>query len=111
MAVDDSYTIALLHGNGSNGGTVFTDESGKTWTRGGGPTTLTPGQVFGSAYLDIGTTGRLTTPLVTDFDPHDGGGDPIDFTVDFWVKYGSSNGGKWVSCLSDAGRVYSPLIS
>ena len=48
-AVDDSYTVALLHMNGDNNSTTFTDESGKTWTSHNGAKISTAEYVFGGA--------------------------------------------------------------
>ena len=31
-AVDDGYTVSLLHMNGADASTTFSDESGKTWS-------------------------------------------------------------------------------
>lgn len=35
MSVDDQFTKSLLHFDGANASTIFTDESGKIWTRTG----------------------------------------------------------------------------
>ena len=48
-AVDDSNTKILLHMDGANAGTVFTDESGKTWTVGGNAQFSTNSPKFGTA--------------------------------------------------------------
>lgn len=68
--------------NGDNDGTVFTDETGKTWSRTGTPVTKTASPKFGSAsaYFD-GNSCRITTPVHDDFNFSNG-----DFTVDFWFK-------------------------
>src|SRR5689334_6463249 len=47
--VDDSYTKALLHFNGSDGSTTFTDESGKTWSVNGDAQIDTAQSEFGGA--------------------------------------------------------------
>ncbi len=80
-AVDDSYTKSLLHLNGADGGTTFTDESGKTWTISSGflyPQTKTDYYKFGGAsgYFQ----GYIETANSPDFDP---GAEP--FTIDFWI--------------------------
>ena len=49
MAVDDSYTKALLHMDGADGSTTFIDESGKTWTRAGNAQIDTSQYKFGGA--------------------------------------------------------------
>ena len=52
MAVDDSYTKSLLHFNGADASTTFTDESGKVWSvysAGSWPQIRTADKKFGSA--------------------------------------------------------------
>lgn len=77
----DSYTKLLLHMDGSDNGTTFTDECGKTVTR-SGVVTKTGVKKFGtaSAYFD-GTDDYLTVPNSSDFAF---GTDA--FTIDCWVK-------------------------
>ncbi len=82
MAVDDSFTKSLLHFNGVDGGTVFTDESGKAWTPANQAQIDTAQYKFGGASgLFDGTTDYISTPNSTDFDFGTG-----DFTIDFWVR-------------------------
>lgn len=82
MAVDDSYTKSLLHFDGSDLSTTFTDESGKTWTPYDNARLSTTSPKFGTAsgYFDGGTD-RITVPASSDFDFGTG-----EFTVDFWIK-------------------------
>lgn len=49
MAVDDTFTKALLHMDGADGSTTFTDESGKIWTAAGNAQIDTAQSVFGGA--------------------------------------------------------------
>jgi len=51
MAVDDIYTVSLLHMNGADGSTSITDESGKTWTLNGNAQLDTAKKKFGTASL------------------------------------------------------------
>ena len=82
MAVDDSYTKALLHMDGANGSTTFTDESGKTWTATGGATIATAQSKFGGASGYFDATGQVKiTSAVPDFDMGTG-----DWTVDMWFR-------------------------
>jgi len=81
----DSYTKLMLHCDGANAGTTFTDSSliPKTVTRNQG-TTVTAIKKFGTAagYFDgSGTypTGNLVVANDSDFDFTG------DFTVDFWL--------------------------
>jgi hypothetical protein len=84
--VDDSYSITLLHMDGDNNSTLFTDESGKFWQPNGDAKIVTAQSKFGgaSAYFD-GTGDYLTTPDNNDFVFGTG-----DFTVDFWFRTSSS---------------------
>lgn len=68
MAVDDSNTKVLLHFNGANNSTTFTDESGKAWTARGNAKISTAQSVFGGAagLLD-GTTDYIDSPDHADF--------------------------------------------
>ncbi len=80
--VDDSYTKSLLHFNGTDASTTFTDESGKTWTANGDAQIDTAQSKFGGASgLFDGNGDYVSTGSSSDFSF---GG---DFTIDCWVKY------------------------
>jgi len=83
----DSYTKLLLHMDGSDNGTTFTDECGKTVTR-SGAVTKTGVKKFGTAsgYFD-GTGDYLS--LADSDDWCFGSG---DFTIDFWMYLTNLNG-------------------
>lgn len=82
MAIDDSYSKVLLHMNGSDGSTTFTDESGKTWTRSGNAQIDTAQYKFGGASgLFDGSGDYVSTPDHADFAFGNG-----NFTIDFWFK-------------------------
>jgi hypothetical protein len=51
MAIDDAFTIALLHLNGVDTSTTFTDEAGNTWTARGNAQLDTAQKKFGTASL------------------------------------------------------------
>ncbi|MCK9578288.1 LamG domain-containing protein [bacterium] len=78
----DSSTVLLMHMDGVNNGTTFTDQSGKAISRVGNTKTITATKKFGtaSAYFD-GSGDYLSIPTSTDFDFGTG-----DFTIDFWVN-------------------------
>lgn len=57
MAVDDSYTKALLHFDGTDTSTTITDESGKTCTAHGDAQLDTAQKKFGTASLLLDGTG------------------------------------------------------
>jgi hypothetical protein len=91
--VDDSYTKALLHVNGSDASTTFTDESGKTWTPVGNAQIDTAQSKFGGASgLFDGTDDNITTPDSDDFYFGTGA-----FTIDFWFRLSAfpTDGNLW----------------
>lgn len=91
MAVDDSLTKILLHGDGTDGSTTFTDEGGSSWARNSNNIALdTDQKKFGTAsflassgtdYLNL--TGGLTTVINPGASP---------FTFDGWARYGAVPG-------------------
>ena len=78
-----SNVTALLHMDGSNNGTTFTDETGKTWTAGGDAKTSTSQIKYGTASL--ATTGSAGAGRVvsTSNGLSLGSG---DFTVEFFYR-------------------------
>lgn len=83
MAVDDIYTKLLLHMDGADNGTTFTDEAGHTLTPVGNACTKTAVKKFGSAsaYFD-GNGDYITSPASDDFAFGTG-----QFTVDMWIRF------------------------
>jgi hypothetical protein len=82
MAVDDAFTIALLHMDGTDASTTFTDESGKTWTANADAQLDTAQYKFGSASGLFDSVGDyVDTGDSSDFDFGTG-----DWTVDFWIR-------------------------
>jgi hypothetical protein len=83
MAIDDTYTKSLLHMDGANNGTTFTDESGKTWTAENTAKLSTTSPKFGTAsgIFDGNAATCVDTPAATDFNVGSG-----DFTIDLWFK-------------------------
>jgi hypothetical protein len=82
--VGDPYWVnysSLLHFDGANGSTTFTDQSGKVWTRGGNTVISTAISKFGgaSAFFD-GSGDYIDTPDNDDFEFGNG-----DFTIEAWV--------------------------
>ena len=78
-----SSITSLLHFDGANGSTTFTDESGKTWTVFGGAEIDTTTFKFGTAsgLFVRSTDSWIQTPNDTDFDVGAG-----EFTVHCWVN-------------------------
>ena len=86
-AVDDSYTVSLLHFDGTDGSTSITDESGKTWSS---SAQIDDAQSkFGGTSELFNSTTSITSPGNTDFVF---GTD--DFTIDFWLRTDNFNGNK-----------------
>jgi hypothetical protein len=68
MTIDNSYTVSLLHMDGADASTTFTDESGKTWTAAGSAQIDTAQSKFGGASgLFDGTGDYISTPDSADF--------------------------------------------
>ena len=75
------YVKALLHMNGTDASTTFTDEDGKTWTARGNAQIDTAQKKFGTASGLFDATGDwIDTPDHADFSVGSG-----DFTIDFWI--------------------------
>ena len=83
----DENTKLMLHCDGANDGTTFTDStfSPKTVTVVGNTHTDTAVKKFGTAAAEFdGTTDKLTVASTADFNPFG-----VDFTVDFWLNVDS----------------------
>lgn len=89
----DAYTVAMLHGNGSDGSTTITDETGKAWTARGNAQIDTAQSVFGGAsILFDGTGDSVDTPDHADWQL-DGGSNSNEWTIDFRVRYNGAPAG------------------
>jgi hypothetical protein len=103
MAVDDSYTKVLLHMDGTDASTTFTDESGKSWTRSGDAQIDTAQSVFGGAAGLFDTNDYIYTADHADFNIA-----ALDFSFDFRLRlittgfqiicgqYGGAGNNGWV---------------
>jgi len=113
MPLDDAYTKALLHMNGVDTSTTFTDESGKTWTTSNHAQIDTAQSKFGGASgLFDGVDDSITTPDHADFSLGTN-----DFTIDTQFRTGVLPSGvnynvfsqytawqnQWHFALADAG--------
>lgn len=77
-----SSVVALLHFNGADGSTTFTDQTGKIWTPNGNAQIDTAQSEFGGASgLFDGSGDFISTPQHTDFDITSG-----DFTLEMWLR-------------------------
>lgn len=84
--LDDSNSKALLHMNGADASTTFTDESGKTWTVAGDAQIDTAQSKFGGASgLFDGSVDYLTSPDSDDWQL-DGGSNSNKWTIDGWLR-------------------------
>lgn len=80
-----SSVVSLLHFNGTNGSTTFTDQKGVTWTRGGTPTISTAQSKFGGASgVFNGSTDYLYTETSANFSFSSS-----DFTVEGYFNLNS----------------------
>lgn len=78
--------VALLHFDGADGSTTFTDQTGKVWTPFGNAQLDTSAVKYGAASGQFDGAGDyLTTPSSTDFDFGTG-----DFTIEFWLRVSSA---------------------
>lgn len=78
---DFSNVTALMHFDGTNGSTTFTDEIGHTFSAVSGAKLSTANKEFGTAALILnGSSDYITTPDNADFDFGSG-----DFTIECWV--------------------------
>lgn len=76
-----SSVQALLHFNGTNGGTTFTDVTGRTWTRTGGAQTSTAQFKWGGASLLLDGVGDFLSTADSaslELGSH-------DFTIEAWI--------------------------
>lgn len=89
---------SLLHFDGPNGSTVFTDESGKVWTPSGACQISTTDPKIG-ASCGLFSGGRITTPATDTLAFGTG-----DFTIAFWIKTSQNvAGGAGVARVIGAG--------
>ena len=99
MPVDDANTVALLHMDGADASTTFTDESGKTWTAGGNAQIDTAQYKFGGASgLFDGSGDYIDTPDSADFHVSN-----EDFTIDMWIRPAALNQIGFICAQADSG--------
>lgn len=100
--------LALLHFDGADGGTTFTDECGRGWASNGSATLTTTAPKFGTACLNAagaaaGGIGAVANQRAQFHNPG------IPTTVDFWFRttattqysclYSANGGGGGFDCL------------
>ena len=91
----DSDTVLLLHGDGSNGGTTFTDSSSNNYTLSvtGNTHTDTAVKKIGTASIQFDGTGDYLS--LADNSNLNFANNP--FTVEFWVYFNSVGSGVYVN--------------
>lgn len=94
MALDDSYTVSLLHMNGSDASTTFIDEnSAISWAASGNAQIDTAQSVFGGASgVFDGTGDYISTTDRVDIWRLDNGSNSNKWTVDFRVRFNGDPG-------------------
>jgi photosystem II stability/assembly factor-like uncharacterized protein len=87
MSGIDQYAKLVIHTEGVNDGTVFTDSSitGHSITASGVANTSSDQKKFGNTSLELSGTGQLSIPHSDEFNFN-----TTDWTIDFWV-YNSSD--------------------
>jgi len=101
MNGNDQYTKMLLHCNGADTSTTFTDSArigtAKTVTANGNAQVDTAQSKFGGASgLFDGTGDYLSIPTSSDFDFASG-----DFTIDFWVRPNALSGHEGLTSINN----------
>jgi len=93
------YTKLLLHADGANGSTNFTDEAGKTVTANGNAhIDASQGKFGGSSGLFDGNGDYLSLAYSDDWNFGSG-----DFTIDFWVNFNAFPTGDGYMTFYDQG--------
>jgi hypothetical protein len=104
----DTDTVLMLHMNGADASTTFTDSStsAKTMTAVANAQIDTGQSKFGGASGQFDGTGDwITTGDSNDWDWGTG-----DLTVDFWVRFSTLTNGNFYSMISINCRTYGPRI-
>lgn len=90
-----SNVVSLLHFDGTNGSTTFTDVIGKTWSAVGSAQLSTATKKYGTAALNLSAASgdAISTPGHADFNFGTG-----DFTIEGWFCPAATTRGYWYSC-------------
>jgi hypothetical protein len=107
--VDPQFTSVslLLHGNGANGSTTFTDNSrfGHSFTTTGSPTISTTESKFGGSSLFFNGSSSLTTTSAEAFSL---GGQ--DFTIEVWANLSSVSAGRTILSFNSVSPAADSLL-
>lgn len=94
----DAYVVSMLHMNGADAATLFTDERGKVWTANGNAQIDTAQSKFGGASgLFDGTGDYIDTPDHADFDVGSG-----NFTIEAWVRLNATGINQYICGQMDS---------
>lgn len=83
----DGYTVLLLHCNGNDASTSFTDETGKAVTANGNAQIDTAQSKFGGASCILDGTGDYLSLSDSADWQLDGGSNSNAWTIDFWLRF------------------------
>lgn len=95
--------ISLLHFDGTNGSTTFTDQKSRSWSASGDAALTTSVVKFGTAAMDCSTGGALSSDAGDSF----GTG---DFTVEFWFRPDTLTGALNVFDTRDSAGATAPAL-
>lgn len=90
--------VSLLHFDGADGSTDFTDVTGRVWTPTNSPTISTSNSLFGGASLALDDGDRLSTSGSVDFQFGTG-----DFTIEGWFRQTKAGSGFGTNFFLDIG--------
>lgn len=97
-----SNVISLLHMNGTNGSTTFTDQKSRTWTAAGTAQISTAQSKFGGGSGRFTTTGDyISSPTVADDSISTG-----DFTIELWARWNTFGSDKKYVLCADSVSAY-----
>ncbi len=96
--------VSLLHFDGANNSTTFTDQTGKAWSRVNTPTISTAQSVYGGASGLFFSTDYITTPDHADWDFGSG-----DFTLEGRVQPDSTGTAEGLFSKTQVAGGYSPF--
>lgn len=95
--------VSLLHFDGADGSTVFTDQTGKVWTAAGNAQIDTAQSKFGGSSLLLDGSGDYLTCNDADFSSF---GTSTAWTLEAWVRLSALTGNQAVFAMGDSSTNY-----